>query len=59
MEDWEIELRRKLESELPDGFYNVFGTDDPIIGTSKQGYINYMVAIEQRLRDESQQTENN
>lgn len=54
MEDWEIELRRKLESELPDGFYNVLGKNDLIIGTSKQGYINCMVAIEQKLRDESQ-----
>lgn len=50
MEDWEIELRRRLELELPEGFYDI-SSDRMIVGTGKQGYINYMVALEQALRD--------
>lgn len=50
MEDWEIELRRRFELELPEGFYNI-NSDRMVLGTGKQGYINYLVALEQALRD--------
>lgn len=44
MEKWEIELREKLEKELPDGYYEC-GTSPWIFGTGKGGKINFEVNL--------------
>lgn len=44
MEQWEIDLRAKLEAELPDACYEI-GGGDLIAYTGKQGKINYEVEL--------------
>lgn len=44
MEQWEIDLRAKLEAELPEGAYEISGNKD-IMLTGKQGRIEYEVAL--------------
>jgi len=47
MEDWEIELRQKLEDELPEGMYNL-----RVIYSGKAGYIEHEIAFRRVLRDQ-------
>ena len=49
MEQWEIGLRQKLEFEIPEGFYNISTDTSFIMGTNKQGYINYKVALQREI----------
>jgi hypothetical protein len=44
MEQWEIDLREKLEKELPDGAYYI-GSSKMCAYTGKQGYIHYRVEL--------------
>jgi hypothetical protein len=44
MEQWEKELRKKLEKELPEGGYDI-GNSGMACWTGKQGYIEYRVAL--------------
>lgn len=50
MEQWEIDLRSKLEQEVEDGYYTI-KTDKFAFATGKGGYINYHVAFEKVLRN--------
>jgi len=45
MEQWEIDLRAKLEKELPEGFYQIgpFGENGFIVHTGKKGKIEFDV----------------
>lgn len=44
-EQWEIDMREKLNREVEDGFYHI-GTPGGIqMGTGKQGYINFQIAL--------------
>jgi len=44
MEQWEIDLRAKLELEVENGYYQI-GSNGWVVGTGKGGYINYQVAL--------------
>jgi hypothetical protein len=44
MEQWEIDYRKILNFELPDGIYQL-GIDELVVKTGKKGYINYLVEI--------------
>ena len=44
MEDWEKELKDKLEKELPDGLYQI-GASPYLITTGKSGHINFEIAL--------------
>ncbi len=44
MEQWEKELREKLEAELPDGMYRI-GMPPMVAITGKQGKINFEVML--------------
>ena len=50
MEDWEVELRARLNEELEDKMYQV-GEGDWIAFTGKQGYIEVEVEVEKTLRE--------
>lgn len=50
MEQWEIDLRKKLEEELPNGIYNI-GTKDFVCHTGKQGKINFEVLLHKKITD--------
>lgn len=49
MEQWEIDLRTKLEKELPDGQYQI-GGGAYIMWTGKQGKIESEVALHKELQ---------
>ena len=49
MEDWEKELRAKLNEELEDKLYQV-GEGEWVAFTGKQGYIDCEVEIERTFR---------
>lgn len=51
MEQWEIDLRAKLEKEVSDGIYNIGNKDTGACLTGKDGYINFLVEL-QRLAQE-------
>lgn len=48
MEQWEIDLRERLEREIPHGAYHFPGPPD--VYTGKGGYINIMVEFERECR---------
>lgn len=52
MEQWEIDLRAKLEVELKDGWYRFGGEKegDICFATGKGGAINFYVKWEKQLR---------
>lgn len=45
MEQWEILLRKELNTEIPDGLYNI-GSGKMVAYTGKQGCINYLIELE-------------
>lgn len=45
MEQWEIDLRAKLDLEVPDGAYDI-STPGMVAWTGKGGYINYLVELQ-------------
>ncbi len=45
MEQWEIDLRARLEVELKEGSYDISG-GNLIMFTGKQGYIEYRVKFQ-------------
>lgn len=49
MEQWEIDLRAKLEAEIPHGAYNI-SSNGWVMWTGKGGYINYLVEQERLIR---------
>jgi len=49
MEDWEIELRAKLDKEIPNGAYQI-GTPPVVAWTGKGGYIDFHIEMERVLR---------
>jgi len=49
MEQWEKELRAKLEKETPDGLYQI-GDKDFVFATGKDGYINFQVEMVRATR---------
>jgi hypothetical protein len=49
MEQWEKDLRKKLELEVPQGCYKI-GADNFICHTGKGGYIEYLVEIQRHIR---------
>ncbi len=49
MEQWEIDLRRKLEEELPEGMYNI-GAGSFVAYTGKGGKINAEVEFHRLVR---------
>jgi len=51
MEQWEKDIRERLERELPDGPYNISSGDFRVF-TGKVGKIEYEVALERLLRDQ-------
>lgn len=51
MEQWEIDLRIKLEKELPEGAYEVSGAN-LVLWTGKQGKINDEVAFYKAYKNE-------
>ena len=48
MEQWEKELREKLQKELPDGGYEI-GAPPMIAWTGKGGKINFEVALHKAM----------
>lgn len=48
MEKWEIDLREKLEKEVPEGAYNI-GSGWKL-WTGKKGFINFLVGLEFDIR---------
>ena len=48
MEQWEKNLRNKLEKELSEGIYNI-GIEQDLL-TGKQGYIDFLVEIEKAIK---------
>ena len=56
MEDWEKELRERADKEVPDGAYNIGEGSGMFCWTGKGGYINFLVAIEQELRNRINET---
>jgi len=49
MEQWEVDLRAKLQAELPDGAYE-FGGGGVKGFTGKGGYIEFEVAMRKEVR---------
>lgn len=49
MEQWEIDLRQKLDKEVEHGCYQI-GNDKWVYATGKLGYINYLVEAERLKR---------
>ncbi len=45
MEQWEIDYRKQLEEELEDGYYQIQNDSGYVLGTGKQGCINYLVQL--------------
>lgn len=50
MEQWEIDLRAKLEKELPEGIYELSNDAGFVALTGKQGKINYEVEFMREVR---------
>jgi len=50
MEEWERELRERLNIEVSDGAYQI-GVEKWIVWTGKQGYIDYLVALHRLVKD--------
>ena len=44
MEQWEVDLRKKLNTELKEGAYDISNLDFKCV-TGKQGYIEFEVAL--------------
>jgi hypothetical protein len=58
MEEWERELRERLDTEVSDGPYQI-GAGAWVVWTGKLGYINYLVELNKENRaDLEQQVEN-
>ena len=51
MENWEKELREKLDKEIEDGWYTI-EIGKFTVGTSKRGNIDFLVEVERKLRGE-------
>ena len=49
MEDWEVELRDRLDKEVKDGMHQI-KEGDFIAFTGKQGYIDFEVELERTFR---------
>jgi len=49
MEQWEIDLRARLDGEVPHGSYQI-GSGKWIAWTGKLGYINYLVELQRAIR---------
>lgn len=49
MEQWEIDLRTKLDEEIAHGTYKI-GGEKLCALTGKAGYINYLVELERYIR---------
>lgn len=49
MEQWEKDRRAELEKELSDGYYNISGGSF-VVGTGKQGYIDFQILLEKEFR---------
>lgn len=55
MEDWEKELRERLEKELPEGVYRIGSPgDELILHTGKDGKIDFEVALIRYIRTPNQ-----
>ena len=50
MEDWEKDLRERLDKEVSEDIYKI-GSPPMIALTGKGGYINYLVEVERGLRE--------
>lgn len=50
MEQWEIDLRARLDKEVPDGAYQI-GSGKWIVWTGKLGYINYLVELRRHVKN--------
>ena len=53
MEQWEVELRKRLEEQIPHGSYNI-GTGEPgdmVCYTGKYGRIEFEVALQKLVRE--------
>jgi hypothetical protein len=61
MEEWERELRERLDKEVLDGPYQI-GAGAWVVWTGKLGYINYLVELHREVKanrtDLEQQVEN-
>lgn len=53
MEQWEIDLRAKLDKEIPDGSIFNMSHGSLILMTGKHGYIEYQVAIHHEARKQN------
>ena len=49
MEQWEIDLRARLDKEVPHGAYQI-GTGSFVVWTGKLGYINYLVEPQRTIK---------
>mgnify|MGYP001018962523 CR=1 FL=1 len=56
MEQWEKELREKLEKSIPEGGYNI-GTGNLVCWTGKGGYINFRVELAREVRNWTDDTD--
>ena len=54
---WEIELRKKLKDEVPEGYHNISEDTSHDLMTTKAGYINNEVKIRRDLLKGSTQEE--
>ena len=50
MEQWEIDLRERLDKELEDKMYQI-GEGEFVVFTGKQGKIEFEVSLERSFRD--------
>ncbi len=50
MEDWEKEMRERLDKELENKMYQI-GEGEWVAFTGKQGFIDYEVGLEKLLRE--------
>jgi len=57
MEDWEKELREKLQKELPHGAYYIGEKPGLQLVTGKGGEIEYRVMLEKAIREFTQKKE--
>jgi hypothetical protein len=59
MEQWEKDLREKLERELPSGAYNLVNEGKMFLMTSKLGWIDFEVAMRKDLIKAGLKTKDN